>query len=142
MLGGILDAPDDQRVLRRVPGDPHHEQVAEALVEDDLGRDPRVGAPQDGGVRLLLLRHGDPPDALVDLVDPLSPYVALVAGHELLERRLRRRRPLVGLEVLPPAVRRGRSGARGAAAARGERCHRPGRRDGHTRSHESPSRQS
>ena len=50
--GGELDAAD----LRRrddVAGDADHEQVAEALVEDDLGGHPRVGAAEDDGERLL-----------------------------------------------------------------------------------------
>ena len=42
-----------------VPGHPDHEQVAETLVEDDLGRHPRVGAPEDDGKRLLSRRQCD-----------------------------------------------------------------------------------
>ena len=51
-LGGELDAAD----LRRrddVAGDADHEQVAEALVEDDLGGHARVRAAEDDGERLL-----------------------------------------------------------------------------------------
>ena len=47
-LGGELDAAD----LRRrddVPGHADDEQVAQALVEDDLRRHPRVGASEDDG---------------------------------------------------------------------------------------------
>ena len=70
---------------------------------------------------------------------PGSVYPTL----QLLERRLRRRRALVGETVLPPAVRGGRCGARAAAAtARCQSRHRPRRRNGHSRSDESPPRQS
>ena len=51
-LGGELDAAD----LRRrddVAGDADDEQVAQALVEDDLGRHARVGAAEDDRERLL-----------------------------------------------------------------------------------------
>ena len=51
-LGGELDAAD----LRRrddVAGDADHEQVAQALVEDDLRRHARVRAAEDDGERLL-----------------------------------------------------------------------------------------
>ena len=51
-VGGELDAAD----LRRrddVAGDADHEQIAQALVEHDLGRDPRVGAAEDDGDRAL-----------------------------------------------------------------------------------------
>jgi hypothetical protein len=51
-LGGELDAAD----LRRgddVAGDADDEEVAEPLVEDELGRHARVGAAEDDGERLL-----------------------------------------------------------------------------------------
>jgi hypothetical protein len=47
-----LDAAD----LRRsddVAGDTDNEEVAEALVKDELGRDPGIGASQDDGEWLL-----------------------------------------------------------------------------------------
>ena len=48
----IRDAPHD--VLGDdVAGDPDDEEVAEALVEDELRRDPRVAAGQDRGERML-----------------------------------------------------------------------------------------
>src|SRR5262249_45350764 len=37
------------RRWRRVAGEPDHEQVADALVEEDFGRHPRVGAADDDG---------------------------------------------------------------------------------------------
>jgi hypothetical protein len=131
VLGGVLDAAHHQRVLGRVPRDPDHEQIAESLVEDHLGRHPRVGAPEDGGVRLLLLRERHAPDALIDIVRTLALDVALVARHELLQRRLRGGRPLVREAVLTTTVRRRRCGARATSAARRQRRSRAGCGDGH-----------
>ena len=44
-----------------VAGEPHHEEVAEAGAEDELGRHPRVAAPEDRRVGALLAgeRHTD-----------------------------------------------------------------------------------
>ena len=50
--GGELDAAD-LRGRDDVAGDADHEQVAQPLVEDDLGRHARVGAAQDDGEGLL-----------------------------------------------------------------------------------------
>src|SRR6516162_10062685 len=47
-----LDAAD-LRGGDDVPGDADHEKIAEALVEHELGRDARVGAPEDDRERLL-----------------------------------------------------------------------------------------
>ena len=56
-LDGKLDAAD----LRRgddVARDPDDEEIAKALVEDDLGRDARVGAAEHDGERLLPIGQG------------------------------------------------------------------------------------
>jgi hypothetical protein len=56
---GELDAAD-LRWRDDIAGHADHEQVAEALVEHDLGRYARIRASQDDGERLLMLleRHG------------------------------------------------------------------------------------
>ena len=51
-LGRELDAPY-QRGGDDVAGDPDHKEIAESLVEDDLGRDPGIGAAEDDGEWLL-----------------------------------------------------------------------------------------
>jgi hypothetical protein len=39
-----------------IPSDANYEQVAEALIKDDLGRYTRVGAPEHDGEGLLTLK--------------------------------------------------------------------------------------
>jgi hypothetical protein len=56
---GEFDAGD----LRRsddVPCYPDDEQVSEPLIEDDLGRDPRIGASENDRERFLTGRHLEP----------------------------------------------------------------------------------
>jgi hypothetical protein len=81
-----LDAPD----LRRrddVARNPDDEQVSETLVEHDLGRNPRIGAAENDGERLLLigqlgasadLRHVGPPNAggkpQIAVAEPLKRF--------------------------------------------------------------------
>ena len=74
LLGRELDAAD----LRRrddVAGDADDEQVAEPLIEDDLGRHARVGAAEHDRERLL---------PLGELVAPRGADLraALAIGHE------------------------------------------------------------
>ena len=45
-LDAVLDRAEHSGV-DDVPGGAHDEEVAQALVEDDLGGDPRVGAAED-----------------------------------------------------------------------------------------------
>ena len=58
-----------------VAGGAHDEQVAQALVEDDLGGDPGVGAAEEDGERVLL--GGDPVPEVHVLV-----RVGPLVGHE------------------------------------------------------------
>ena len=48
----VFEAGDDRR-CRDVPGNPRHEHMADALIEDELDRHPRIRAGQHGGERLL-----------------------------------------------------------------------------------------
>ena len=50
---GVVHAARHPRAIR-VASDADHEEISQALIEDDLGRHPRVRAPDDGdlGVRL------------------------------------------------------------------------------------------
>lgn len=50
--GSKLDAAD-QRRCDDVAGHPDHKQIAQALVEDDLHRNARVGATENRGDRFL-----------------------------------------------------------------------------------------
>jgi hypothetical protein len=49
---------EGSRHLRRddIPGEPHHEQLAEPGVEQELRRHPRVAASEDGDGGMLLAR--------------------------------------------------------------------------------------
>ncbi len=67
----------DHRVGDDLPGVAHHEQVAEPLVEDDLGREPRIAAAEERRVRGLRL------DELLAVLDVL-PRVQRLAGDETL----------------------------------------------------------
>ena len=55
-LGGELHAAHLRR-RHDVAGDADDEEIAEALIEDDLRRHPRVGAAEDDGERFLVLRQ-------------------------------------------------------------------------------------
>ena len=65
----------DLRGRNHVAGHADHEQVAEPLIENDLGRHARVGATQDDRERLLALR---------ELVAPRGAHarIALPIGNE------------------------------------------------------------
>ena len=66
------------------------EQVAEALIEDHLGRHARVGAAQDDGERLLTGRQRQPPGAVRDRIAVAqSGHEAGVALAQPRERLLR-----------------------------------------------------
>ena len=82
---GSLGGPTDHEGL--------HEQVAETLVEDDLGRQARVGAAEEGGARTLPSRQ------FVTGVDVLTGMTRLT-GHEA---------RVAALHLLPGL--RGRGGA-------------------------------
>ena len=89
-----LGAQDADGVLERcdllrsgdVAGHAHGEDVAEALVEEDLDRHARVGAPQNRGVRCLTLRElAHTLDVAAGLFDQATDE-ALVSVTEPLER--------------------------------------------------------
>ncbi len=74
--GGELDAAD----LRRrddVAGDADHEQIAEALIEDELGRHARVGAAEDDRERQLVLRQRRAPR-----LTQVAPRALPICGRE------------------------------------------------------------
>ncbi|GMA91644.1 hypothetical protein GCM10025869_21730 [Homoserinibacter gongjuensis] len=83
----------DRRVGDHVTGVAHDEQVAEPLVEDDLGRQPGVAASEERDVRLL--ESGQ----LLAPLDVLS-WVSRGARDE----------PLIAAHHLPPRVRGGAAG--------------------------------
>src|SRR5688572_8232086 len=65
VLDSVLDAGDDGSV-GHVAGHPDGEQIAEALVEDELWRHPRIGAAKNDGDRVLAPRDGGAPlDGLI-----------------------------------------------------------------------------
>src|ERR1051325_3174335 len=74
-LGGELDAAD-LRGSDDIAGDADHEQVAEPLVEDDLRRDPRIGAAEHDRERLLAVRELGAPRLAQECLD------AAHVGHE------------------------------------------------------------
>src|SRR6266567_555961 len=49
-----LDAAEYHLVVHRLPAGPEHEQVPDAAVEDDLGRNARIDAGEDQGERILV----------------------------------------------------------------------------------------
>ena len=55
LLGGELDAAD-QRRRDDVAGDADDEEIAEALIEHELGGHTRIGAAEDDRERLLAVR--------------------------------------------------------------------------------------
>lgn len=54
MFGGIFDAGDGE-LVSDIPGNSDDEEVAEALIEQDLGAEAGVGAGEDDGVGDLTL---------------------------------------------------------------------------------------
>jgi hypothetical protein len=74
LLGGELDAAD-LRWRNDITGDANDEQIAEALIEHDLGRHSRVGAAEHDRKRLL---------PLGELVAPrgADTRTSLAIGHE------------------------------------------------------------
>jgi hypothetical protein len=86
-LGGELDAAD-LRGRDDIAGNADDEQVAEALVEDDLRRHPRVGTAEDDGERFLTERQ-------------LMPArLASRAGRHFERPSRSDRSPLAGVRVL------------------------------------------
>ncbi len=51
-LDGVFEGAENSRV-DHVAGRPHDEHVAESLIEDDLGGEPRVRAAEQHDVRML-----------------------------------------------------------------------------------------
>ncbi len=74
---GKLDAAD-LRGGHDVAGNSDHEQIAETLVEDDLGRDSRIRAPEDDGERFLRRRHFPAPG-----LTGFAPTVAQLGNETL-----------------------------------------------------------
>ena len=87
MFGRVLDT-GGLIVARNVAGDADREDVAEPLVEDDLGRYARIGTCQDRGMRRLA--GGQQMLAIRGLMwmQILLGDVMRVAGLELGERRV------------------------------------------------------
>jgi hypothetical protein len=54
MLNSILNAPDGD-IINYVAGAPHHEQVANALIKQNLRGYARIGTPNNDGKRVLPL---------------------------------------------------------------------------------------
>lgn len=86
--GGVLDAPQDLGPDHVVSGT-DDEEVPEALVEDDLCGQSRVGASEDDGERVLTGGQlGTAGGVLVRMLDR-ARYEALVAGEEGVEGGVR-----------------------------------------------------
>ena len=104
-LGGELDAAD----LRRrddVARDADHEQIAEALIEHDLGRHARVRAAEDRRKRPLAGDDGHAPNAARELVDRvLACDEAAIAVAQTLERVARRDHAVILVRRLAPLSR-------------------------------------
>ena len=64
MADGVLDAIDRNRI-GNVAREPYHEQIAEALVKDYLGRGARVGTSKNYCEGMLRLCEGNPPGGVV-----------------------------------------------------------------------------
>jgi hypothetical protein len=82
----------DLRWSDDVAGDADHEQVAEPLVEDELGGHPRVGAAEDDRERLLAGHEVGAPGLAGRLVENPRDEPA-VAFHQALERLVSRDHP-------------------------------------------------
>ena len=67
LLGGEFNAADLGR-RDDVAGDANHEQIAEALVEDDFHGHARIGTTQNGGKGLLAGREVEPAHAAGDRI--------------------------------------------------------------------------
>ncbi len=70
-----------------VPGDAHDEEVADALVEDDLRRQPRVGAREDDRERLLCDRRRLSAAGVAAVVGRRLGGVPSVTGHQPVQGR-------------------------------------------------------
>ena len=80
--GGACAADD-------VPRHPDHEQVADPLVENQFGCDPRIRTPDDGGQRCLPLGERCEVFRLPPGVDELPVHEPLVALEQPGEHRVR-----------------------------------------------------
>jgi hypothetical protein len=79
---GVLEAAE-HGVGDDLAGVPHHEEVAEPLVEDDLGREARVAAAEERGGRALDVREGGAALDVLPRVPRLAGDEAGVALHHL-----------------------------------------------------------
>jgi len=70
-------------LIDEVARDAHHEQLARALIEGELGRKAGIRAAHDAGERILRLRAGDASSRVV----PVGRRIAGVAGVALLQAR-------------------------------------------------------
>ena len=77
LAGGELDASDLRR-CHDVAGDTDDEQVAQALIEHDLGGDARVRAPEDNRERLLSIGQ------IAAMRTPHDRRMTANVGHESL----------------------------------------------------------
>ena len=117
VLGAVFEARH-HRLVHHLTGGAHHEQLAEAGVEDVLGRHARVDAAEDRGVRELAAAGQTDLPQLVAL-ERASPGEALVAGLQQRQCRIRRDRGLGLLRLRRRRVREGGlRGKQGRGAAR------------------------
>jgi hypothetical protein len=77
-----LDRPE-YPVVDDVPSGANDKEVTQAPIEDDLRRDPGVGAPEDQGERFLLTGHLGPPVGVLIRVGALALDEAPVAVEQL-----------------------------------------------------------
>ena len=90
MLHRILHGAD-REIVGDVAGDAHGEDVAEALIEQDLRRDPRIRAAQHDGKGHLTACHGLSAAGMIE-AEGLARDVSAIAGDQPLARGLARDR--------------------------------------------------
>ena len=88
----VFDTPDHIRVGCGVPGDAHHEEVAQPFVVDDLGRNPRICAPQHDGVWSLTLGYRGAAPTVPAWVSEGAAHEPTVPGGETRDGLVRRER--------------------------------------------------
>lgn len=96
VLDRVLETAE-QVIVEHIAGDSHHEKIADPLIEDELGRDTRVGAADDRGERVLLLGGLGATRRILVRSQRVTGDEALIPFDELVERiafvrRVRNRR--------------------------------------------------